>query len=79
MKKKDRAEQAVRRARRVIEGDLGWKITDTGRRLVARLDVIEGDHSITKKFESAYDIESLAVTVTRRERESAAANRKVQA
>jgi hypothetical protein len=75
MKKKDRVEQALRRATRAIEG-AGWTITDTGRRLVARKEVIEGDHSITKKYESAYGLEALAVTVTRRERESAAANRK---
>ena len=78
MKKKDRVEQALRRARRVVEG-AGWTITDTGRRLVASQRVIEDDHSITKKFESAYDIESLAVTVGRRERETAAANRKDRA
>lgn len=75
MKKKDRVQQALRRARRSIE-DAGWSITDTGRRLVARKDVIEDDHTITKKFESAYGVEALAVTVQRRERESAAANRK---
>ena len=78
MKKKDRIDQALRRARRAIES-AGWEITEHGRRLVASQRVIEGDHSITMRYESAYDIESLAVTVTRRERESAAANRKVQA
>lgn len=75
MKKKDRVEQALRRARRAVEG-AGWTITEHGRRLVASRRVIEDDHSVTLKFESAFDIESLAATVNRRERESAAANRK---
>lgn len=73
MKRKSRADQALRRARRAIEAT-GWTITDTGRRLVARKRVIEEDHSETFKYESAYDIESLAAYVNRREREIAAAH-----
>ena len=74
MKKKDRVEQALRRATRAVEG-AGWTITDTGRRLVAKKRVIEDDHSETFKFESAFGVESLAAVVGRRERESATVNR----
>jgi hypothetical protein len=73
MKKKDRVAQALRRATRTIE-DAGWTVTDTGRRLVASKAVIEDDHSVTKKYESAFGVEALAVVVSRREREAAASN-----
>lgn len=52
----------------------GWDLTriraeDHGR-FVARKRVIEEDHSITLKYESSYTLDSLAMNVRRRERES---------
>ena len=52
----------------------GWDLTriraeDHGR-FVARKRIIEGDHSVTLKYESSLTLDTLALNVKRRERES---------
>ena len=72
-RKNNQARRSDQRSMAVLEA-AGWDLTrvraeDHGR-FVARKRVIEEDHSITLKYESSLTLDTLALNVKRRERES---------